>query len=246
MPPQWGARAHAGAGAETTQRTRRAGFAFGAQFALSARAMSAPITIEGVEVGAQSRPAARPRGDGPRPGERLRPLYSRRAIRRRVRELADEIRRDYRGSDLVVVGVLKGAFVFAADLVRALSRPLTIDFVGLSSYRDAMDSSGAVTVTRPLSVPVAGRDVLVVEDLLDTGSTLAALLADLRKRGARSVRVCALLDKPERRVTSVRADYVGFTDVRGFVAGYGIDFAERYRERPDLVLFERRSRGRAS
>jgi len=101
-------------------------------------------------------------------------------------------------------------------------------------------------VTRPLSVSIEGRDVLVVEDLLDTGWTLAALLADLRGRGARSVRVCALLDKPERRVADVRADYVGFKDVHGFVAGYGIDFAERYRERPDLVTVERPSGGRPS
>jgi hypoxanthine phosphoribosyltransferase len=196
--------------------------------------MLAPTTIESV------------RFNGPTISERLLPLYSRREIRRRVRELADEIRRDYRGSDLVVVGVLKGAFVFTADLVRALALPLTIDFVGLSSYGGGMDSSGAVTVTRPLSVSVEGRDVLVVEDLLDTGCTLAALLADLRGRGARSVRVCALLDKPERRVADVRADYVGFKDVRGFVAGYGIDFAERYRERPDLVTVERPSGGRPS
>ena len=177
-------------------------------------------------------------------GERLLPLYSPREIRRRVRELAAEIRRDHRGRDLVVIGVLKGAFVFTADLVRALALPVTIDFVGLSSYGDARESSGVVAVTRPLSVSVEGRDVLAVEDLLDTGRTLAALLADLWKRGARSVRVCALLDKPERRQMDVRADYVGFTDVRGFVAGYGIDFAERHRERSDLVIVDRPSRRR--
>ena len=178
--------------------------------------------------------------------ECLLPLYSRQEIRRRVRELADEIRRDYRGRDLVVIGVLKGAFVFTADLVRALALPVTIDFVGLSSYGGGMASSGAVTVTSPLSVPIEGRDVLVVEDLLDTGRTLAALLADLRGRGARSVRVCALLDKPERRVADVRADYVGFKDVRGFVAGYGIDFAERYRALRDLVTVESPWGGRRS
>ncbi len=174
----------------------------------------------------------------------LRPLYSRQQIRRRVRELAREIRRDSRGRDLVVVGVLKGAFVFTADLVRALGLPVTIDFVGLSSYRDGTDSTGVVEVRRPLSVPIDGRDVLVVEDLIDTGSTLSALLADLRRRGARSVRVCALLDKPERRIVEVRADYVGFTGVRGFVAGYGIDYAERYRALPDLFVIEGADNGR--
>jgi hypoxanthine phosphoribosyltransferase len=207
-------------------------FASGPALARSTRAMLAPMSCAATIESA--------------PGERLRPLYSRREIRRRVRELADEIRRDYRGRDLVVVGVLKGAFVFVADLVRALALPLTIDFVGLSSYGHAMASTGTITVTRPLSVPLEGRDVLVVEDLLDTGWTLAALLADLWKRGARSVRVCALLDKPERRQADVRADYVGFTDVRGFVAGYGIDFAERYRERPDLVTVECAAEGAPS
>jgi hypoxanthine phosphoribosyltransferase len=172
-------------------------------------------------------------------GERLRPLYSCHEIRRRVRELAREIRRDYRERDLVVVGVLKGAFVFTADLVRALDLPLTIDFVGLSSYGAGTESTGQVRVTRPLAVPVEGRDVLVVEDLLDTGQTVAALRADLRARGARSVRICALLDKPDRRLVDLRADYVGFENVRGFVAGYGIDFAERYRALPDVVTVER-------
>jgi hypoxanthine phosphoribosyltransferase len=167
--------------------------------------------------------------------ERPRPLYSRREIRRRVRALAHEIRHDYHGGPLVVVAVLKGAFVFAADLIREVGLPLTVDFVGLSSYGAGTESTGHVRVTRPLSLPVEGRDVLVVEDLVDTGQTLAALRAELYARGARSVRICALLDKPDRRLVDLRADYVGFTGVRGFVAGYGIDFAERYRELPDIV-----------
>jgi hypoxanthine phosphoribosyltransferase len=179
-------------------------------------------------------------------GERLQPLHSRHEIRRRVRELAREIRRDYRGRELVVVSVLKGAFVFTADLVRALDLPVTVDFVGLSSYGAGTESTGQVRVTRPLAVPLEGRDVLVVDDLLDTGQTLAALRADLRARGARSVRICALLDKPDRRLVDLRADYVGFKDVRGFVAGYGIDVAERYRALPDLVTVEPPSGTRAS
>jgi len=190
------------------------------------------------------RPAVRRDVHGTTTG--LRPLYSRRQIRRRVRELADDIRRDYLGRDLVVVGVLKGAFVFTADLVRALRLPVTIDFVGLSSYRDGLESSGTVDVTKPLAVPVADRDVLVVEDLVDTGTTLAALVTDLRQRGARSVRVCALVDKPEHRLADVSADYVGFTGVRGFVAGYGIDYAERYRALPDLFVVEPGANGRSS
>jgi hypoxanthine phosphoribosyltransferase len=205
---------------------------FGAPLAPTKSAMLAPIPAR-----VERRPRARPPAG-------LRLLYRRRQIRCRVRELAREIRRDYRGRDLVVVGVLKGAFVFTADLVRALGLPVTIDFVGLSSYRDGTESTGAVEVRRPLSVPIDGRDVLVVEDLIDTGSTLSALLADLRRRGARSVRVCALLDKPERRVVDVRADYVGFTGARGFVAGYGIDYAERYRALPDLFVIEGADNGR--
>jgi hypoxanthine phosphoribosyltransferase len=171
-------------------------------------------------------------------GERLRPLFSRREIRRRVRALARAIERDSRGRELLVVSVLKGAFVFTADLIRELDLPLTVDFIGLSSYGAGTASTGDVRLTRPLSMPVEGRDVLVVEDLIDTGQTLAALRADLRARGARSVRICALLDKPDRRLVDLRADYVGFTDVQGFVAGYGIDFAERHRARPDLVTVE--------
>ena len=170
--------------------------------------------------------------------ERLRPLFSRAEIQARVRALARAIRADYAGHPPLVVCVLKGAFVFTADLIRELGLPVTVEFVGLSSYGSARESSGRVAVTRPLSAPVEGRDVLVVEDLLDTGRTLAALCSALRARGARSVRICALVDKPERRLVDLRADYVGFTGVRGFVAGYGIDFAERYRERPDLVIVD--------
>jgi hypoxanthine phosphoribosyltransferase len=170
--------------------------------------------------------------------DRLVPLYARREIHRRVGELAREIRHDYAGREPAVLGVLKGAFVFTADLVRALELPVTVDFVGLSSYGAGTTSRGTVAMTTAPALPLAGRDVLVVEDLLDTGRTMAALLGELRARGARSVRLCALLDKPERRVVPVRADYVGFKDVRGFVAGYGIDYAERYRGLPDLVIVE--------
>lgn len=165
-------------------------------------------------------------------------LYSRHEIRRRVRALARAIRKDYRDRDLVVVGVLKGAFVFTADLLRELDLPVTVEFVRASSYGSGTESMGSVRMTPPPSLPVAGRDVLVVEDVLDTGRTLLVLRAELEARGARSVRICALLDKPDRRVVDLRADYVGFTDVHGFVAGYGIDLAERYRELPDLVTVE--------
>jgi hypoxanthine phosphoribosyltransferase len=177
------------------------------------------------------------------PEERLSPLYSRRAIRRRVRALARAIRRDYADRAPHVVGVLKGAFVFTADLIREIDRPLTVDFIGLSSYGPGTESTGRVRVTRPLSLPVAERDVIVVDDVLDTGQTLCGLRAELYARGARSVRICVLLDKPERRLVDVRPDYVGFPGVRGFVAGYGIDLGERYRALPHLVTVEPKEAG---
>jgi hypoxanthine phosphoribosyltransferase len=170
--------------------------------------------------------------------ERLAPLLSAATIEARIQDLAAEIRHDLAGGDVVVVGVLKGAFMFVADLVRALAMPVEIDFVGLASYGRGQVSAGRVTVTAPLRCAVAGRDVLVVEDLLDTGTSLAALLADLRARGPRSLRVCALLDKRERRVVDVPVDYVGFVVAKGFVVGYGIDVAERYRWLPAIFEVE--------
>lgn len=192
--------------------------------------------------GAASRVSRRTNRVGPGGGarettpeeRRLVRLYSRGRIAARVRALARAIRADYEGRDLVVVGVLKGAFVFLADLVRALDRPVAIDFVGLSSYGRGVDSSGTVRVTRPLGVPIAGRDVLVVEDILDTGRSMKALLEGLAAGSPRSVRLCALLDKRERRVEPVTAHYVGFEVPQGFVVGYGIDFDERYRHLPDI------------
>ncbi len=161
-------------------------------------------------------------------------LFSRTEIAKRVRALAAQIDADYRGRELIVVGVLKGAFIFMADLVRALHVPVTVDFVGLSSYRDASRSAGSVAVTRPLTVDIETRDVLVVEDILDTGLSMRHLLDDLRARRPASLRLCALVDKRERRTEDVNPDYVGFTLREGFVVGYGIDYAERYRELPDL------------
>lgn len=171
--------------------------------------------------------------------ERLVRLYSRREVGERVRALARQIRHDYRGHDLVVVGVLKGAFVFLADLVRALRRPVAVDFVGLSSYGHGTEPSGPVSITTPLRLPVEGKDVLVVEDILDTGLSMQALLDHLRARAPRSIRVCALLDKPARRRTPIAPDYVGFTVADGFVVGYGIDYAEKYRELPEVYRVER-------
>jgi hypoxanthine phosphoribosyltransferase len=164
----------------------------------------------------------------------LVPLFSEGEIAGRVRTLARMIARDYRGRDLVLVGVLTGAFMFMADLVRALHRSVAIDFVALSSYGSATDSSGIVTITKGLKRSVRGRHVVVVEDILDTGHSMKTLLEYLETGSPASVRVCALVDKVERRVEAVHADYVGFTVGEGFVVGYGIDVAEQYRELPAI------------
>jgi hypoxanthine phosphoribosyltransferase len=171
-------------------------------------------------------------------GSRIGLLFSRDQIQDRVRALARQIHRDYHDRDLVVVGVLTGAFVFVADLIRALHLRVDIDFVGLSSYGAASESSGAVTMTKPLGVDVRGRDVLVVEDILDTGLSLTRLLEYLRTCSPRSVRVCVLIDKTERRLEPVAADYVGFTVPEGFVVGYGIDHAGDYRYLPEICRLD--------
>jgi hypoxanthine phosphoribosyltransferase len=151
-------------------------------------------------------------------------------IHQRIRELASEIRSEYAGKHPVLVGVLKGAFVFLADLVRELRFPLQCDFVKLSSYGWSTETSGQVRLELDTSIPLAGRHVLVVEDIVDTGLTTAWLLAHLRKKQPASLRVCALLDKPARRRVEVTIDFVGFRIPDQFVVGYGIDWAEAYRE----------------
>jgi hypoxanthine phosphoribosyltransferase len=172
------------------------------------------------------------------PSERLVLLYSSDQIARRVRELAEIISADYAGSDLVLVGILRGAFVFLADLIRQLTVPVAIDFVGAASYGSRTQSSGDVAITRELQLPVSGRDLLLVEDIEDTGITLQAIQKELRGLGPRSIRVCALVDKRERRLVDVPVDYVGFEIDKGFIVGYGIDYAERYRYLPDIYRIE--------
>jgi len=155
-------------------------------------------------------------------------------IARRVDALAREIVADLPAEFLVVV-ILKGSFVFAADLIRALERvgaSAQVDFITLSSYRDGTESGGSVAVTHDISENVAGRDVLIVEDILESGRTLSFAGDHLRRRGASSVRTCLLLDKPEKRRVSIQADYVGFTIGPEFVVGYGLDLANRFRGLP--------------
>ena len=152
-------------------------------------------------------------------------------IARRIRTLAREIECDFRGRETVVVSLLNGTVMFLADLMRHLSLPLRLDFMGVSSY-GAGTESGELVFTKELRLDMRGRDVLLVDDILDTGKTLSRVLPKLRALKPRRIKICVLLDKPVRRVENVRADYVGFEIPDYFVVGYGLDFAERYRNLP--------------
>lgn len=158
-------------------------------------------------------------------------LISEKEISRRVRELSAEIERDFARNELVVVALLNGTVMFLADLVRHLSLPLRLDFIGVSSYGPGTESRDLV-FTKELRLDVRGRDVLLVDDILDTGRTMRHVLQRVRALQPRRIRVCVLLDKPSRRVERVKADYVGFRIPDLFVVGYGLDFAERYRNLP--------------
>ncbi len=158
-------------------------------------------------------------------------LITEEQIARRVRHLTCQLQKDFAGRDLVIVSLLNGTVMFLADLVRHLSLPLRLDFIGVSSY-GAGTESGELTFTKQLRIDVRGRDVLVVDDILDTGKTLKRVLAVLRTHKPRRIKVCVLLEKKARRTEKVRADYVGFQIPDEFVVGYGLDYAERYRNLP--------------
>jgi len=162
----------------------------------------------------------------------VRPVFTAEAIAARVSELAAAIRRDSGNEEVFFLCILKGAFMFMADLSRAIDRHARCEFIGISSYGKEKSSSGEVRLTKDLDSSIEGANVLVVEDIVDTGLTLSYLLANLESRGAASVRLAALLDKFERREREVQIDYLGFKIPDEFVVGYGLDFAERYRELP--------------
>lgn len=166
----------------------------------------------------------------------LEVLLDQEAIARRVRELGAQISADYRGRPVRLVGILKGAWVFLADLVRCLDLEVTVDFLSFTSYGDGVESSGTVKITKDLDHPIEGLDVLVVEDILDTGRTFEYLLEVLEAHKPRSIKIVTLLDKPSRRIRPVKADYIGFTIDDVFVVGYGLDFAQKYRNLPDVRI----------
>ena len=150
-------------------------------------------------------------------------------LRSRVQELGEEISADYAGRDLLLIGVLKGAVFFMADLMRHLTVPCEVDFMAISSYGAQTDSSGVVRILKDLDATLEGRDVLIVEDIVDSGLTLSYLRRNLQSRGPASLEICALLTKPERRAIEVPVKYVGFEIPNRFAVGYGLDFAQRYR-----------------
>jgi hypoxanthine phosphoribosyltransferase len=171
--------------------------------------------------------------------ERLATMLSEQQIATRVRELAAQITKDYQARNLVLVCVLKGSFVFGADLMRNIDLPLRVDFLGVRSYGEGTETSGVVQITQDLSRPIEHEDVLLVEDIVDTGLTIAHLMDLLRTRSPASVKVCALLHKPARARVQVPIDYLGFTIEDRFVVGYGLDFAERHRNLPYIGVIER-------
>jgi hypoxanthine phosphoribosyltransferase len=172
------------------------------------------------------------------PKVRLKPLIRRAAIERRVRDVARRITRDYRGQRVHLIGVLKGSCIFLADLVREIDLETSIDFIAVSSYGRDKESSGQVRLLKDLDSNVAGLNVILVEDILDTGLTLNYLLRVLRQRKPKTLRVAALLDKASRRIKQVQTDYVGFTIPNEFVVGYGLDYAERYRNLKDVCILQ--------
>lgn len=163
-------------------------------------------------------------------------LFPRTEIAARVTALAREIDRDYAGREILMVGILKGSFLFIADLARAVSAPADIDFVRIASYGSELQSSGIVEIRKDLEMPIRGRHVLIVEDIVDSGYTLEALCNLLLLREPASLRVCTLVDKKSQRATDVSVDYVGFSLDKGFIVGYGLDYDERFRGLPDIYL----------
>ncbi len=165
-------------------------------------------------------------------------LFSREQIEAKVKKLAAEIREDYQGKHPLLIGILKGSFMFMADLIRLLDFPLELEFVRLSSYGRGRQTSGKIKVVQGLRSPIKGRDVLVIEDIVDTGLTISFLLDYLQKRKPVSLKLCALTDKPSRRQVPVTIDYLGFTVPNKFIVGYGLDWDEKFRNLPDICVLE--------
>lgn len=165
-------------------------------------------------------------------------LYSERQLAEMVERIGRQVSRDYEGKNLMLVSVLKGSLIFMADLMRAITVPCSIDFLSVSSYGSGTTTSGEVRILKDLDASLEGKDVLVVEDILDSGVTLSFLLGNLSARRPASIRLCTLLDKPERRRVNIRPDYVGAQVPDKFIVGYGLDYAERYRNLPYIGVLK--------
>lgn len=169
----------------------------------------------------------------------LEVLYSEETIQAKVKELGESLGRDFAGRNPLIICVLKGAFIFMSDLVKNMDIPLEVDFMAVSSYGASTKSSGVVRILKDLDVPVEGRDVIIVEDIVDSGLTLSYLIDVLERRNAKSVTVAALFDKPGRRTVELEPDYKGFTIPDAFVVGYGLDYAEKYRNLPFVGILKK-------
>jgi hypoxanthine phosphoribosyltransferase len=168
----------------------------------------------------------------------LRKLYTKKDIAAAVKRLARSIEKDYHGEEILFVCLLKGSFMFTSDLVRNIRNPSRVDFMRVSSYGKAMKSGGKITVTKDLEEEVEGKNIIVIEDIIDSGLTLKSISDMLRSRNPKSFKICALIDKKARREVDIEGDYVGFTIEDGFVVGYGIDHAEQYRNYPEIYVVE--------
>jgi len=165
-------------------------------------------------------------------------LISKEQIQKRVTEIGQQISEDYKGKDLVMVGILRGAIIFYGDLAKEIKVPLSMDFMAVSSYGSGTTSSGVVRIIHDLEENVEGRDVLIVEDIIDSGLTLRYLVENLKSRKPKSIKICCLLDKPSRRISPIKPDYVGFEVPDEFVVGYGLDYNERYRNLPYIGVLK--------
>lgn len=170
--------------------------------------------------------------------EKIRVLLSEEEVDTKIREIAAQISRDYEGKEIHLICVLKGGVFFTCELAKGITVPVSLDFMSVSSYGDDTKSSGVVRIVKDLDEPVKGKDVLIVEDIIDSGRTLSYLIDIIKGRGPKSVKLCTLLDKPERRVKDVKVDYVCFNIPDDFVVGYGLDYAQKYRNLPYIGVVE--------
>ena len=166
-------------------------------------------------------------------------ILSAESIQKRVKELGREISRDFQGKELLVIGILNGAFIFLADLVRQIDIPLQIDFIRVASYGSSTDSSQTIKFSKDIEIPIETQEILLVEDIIDTGRTMAWLKEYFQKRTSGNIHICALIDKKERRLEKIKIDYKGFDVPKGFLVGYGLDFAEQFRNYQDIFHLDK-------